>query len=84
MILDEIEKNIPYNDIYNEMAHHSNSLADLPMDEERLANIECLVQMLLKTEMEMGATDRKVVLDKIFADEPFRSFPEIYKKLLGE
>ena len=84
LILDEIEKSIPYNDIYNEMAQHGNSPADLPMDEDRLASIECLVQMLLKSEMEAGATDRKVVLEKIFSDEPFRSFPELYEKLLGE
>ena len=84
MILDVLESNIPYNDIYNNMASKGGSLADLPADPEHLANLECMAKLLLQTEMMAGAVDRKSILDKIFADEPFCSAMQIYEKLLEE
>lgn len=81
MVLDEIERNIPYQQIYIDKSQ--NRVCEDP-DADRIADVEDKGRMMIDLAMDMGAIDRMVVIENLFESEPFIKFPALKKKLLEE
>jgi hypothetical protein len=75
LVLDEIEKLLPYNDIYITMAEGCGPADRKPsvndVDEERLTEVEALALMLWNILESSGKTDPDDILETIFSSEPF-------------
>ncbi len=81
MILDEIESNIPYQQIYIDKSQ--NRVYEEP-DADRIADVEDKGRIMIDLAMDMGAIDRVTVIENLFKSEPFIKFPALKKKLLEE
>lgn len=80
MILEEIENNVPYQQIYIDK---SQNVINEEVTDERIADIEGKAEIMIKLAMNTGATDRNDVIDRLFSSEPFCNFPELKQKLKG-
>ena len=78
MILEEIESNVPYQQIYIDK---SQNIIDETVSDERVADIESKAEMMIRLAMSAGATDRNGVIDRLFCSEPFCNFSQLKDKL---
>jgi len=74
MILEEIERSIPYQQIYIDI---SQDIIDEPVDPERLKDIENKGLMWVNHVIEYGELSRKQAIDQLFVSEPFCKHPEL-------
>lgn len=81
MLLEEIENNVPYQQIYIDKSQNT---IDEEVDDERKADIESKARIMIKFATTAGATDINGVIDRLFLSEPFVNFPEIKEKLKKE
>lgn len=78
MILEEIENNVPYQQIYIDK---SQNIIDEAVDDERVADIESKAELMIQLAMSAGAVDRNSVIDRLFCSEPFCNFMQLKDKL---
>lgn len=78
MILEEIESNVPYQQIYIDK---SQNIIDEAVSDERIADIEAKAEMMIQLAMSAGAADRSSVIDRLFCSEPFCNFTQLKDKL---
>ena len=79
MVLDEIEGNLPCQQIYLDKA--SNSLDDT-VDDSRKDDVFSSAQMMLPLIMANNGGDRSAALDTLFSAEPWCNFTDMKAKLL--
>ena len=83
MILEEIEQNVPFQQIYVDKSQ--NAINEEPEDtDERLSEIEEKAELLIKQAVSFGVNDRKTVIEMLFSSEPFCTYPELKNRLLEE
>ena len=80
MVLEEIEDTLPYQQIYIDKAQ--NRIDDMVSD-ERFAELEAKAEMMISIAMNMGDTDRKSAIDRLFLSEPFSKYPDLKEKMMG-
>ncbi|MDE6501253.1 MAG: ATP-binding protein [Ruminococcus sp.] len=80
MVLEEIEKNVPYQQIYIDK---SQNVINEEVTDERIADVEGKAEIIIKMSMQTGATDINSVIDRLFNSEPFCNYPELKQKLKG-
>ena len=78
MVLEEIENNIPFHQIYIDK---SMNVIDEEITDERKADVESKAEVMIKFAVTAGATDISGMIDKLFLSEPFCNFPELKEKL---
>ena len=78
MILEEIENNVPYQQIYIDK---SQNVVDEDVTDERKADVEAKAETMIKFAINAGATDIYGMIDRLFLAEPFINFPELKIKL---
>lgn len=81
LILDEINQNIPYQQIYLDMCDH---IIDDTVDDERKLEIESKARILLDCSLKFSNKSKIDILEEIFKTEPFCNFEDIKIKLLEE
>ena len=81
MILEEIENNIPYQQIYIDK---SQDKIDEDDNDERYAEIKAKAEMLIRLALNSGLTDRKTAVEGLMKSEPFNKYPEMKNELLEE
>lgn len=81
MVLEEIEKNIPYQQIYIDKSR--NTIDESDPDDQRVAEAEEKARILIGMLCSTGI-DRKSAIEKLFFSEPFNNFPSLKQKLLEE
>ena len=81
MVLDEIESNLPCQQIYLDKA--SNVLDDT-VDDSRRDDVLSSAQAVLPLIMAANGGDREAALDKLFATEPWCNFRDLREKLVEE
>lgn len=74
MVLEEIEKSIPFQQIYIDI---SQNIVDETDDTERLKDIENKGIIWVKTVFEFGELSVKQAIDQLFKSEPFCKHPEL-------
>ncbi|MDE6785040.1 MAG: ATP-binding protein [Ruminococcus sp.] len=80
MVLEEIEKNVPYQQIYIDK---SQNVINDEVTDERIADVEGKAEIIIKMAMRTGTEDKNDVIDRLFNSEPFCNFPELKQKLKG-
>lgn len=78
MILEEIENNLPYQQIYIDKSHN---IIDEETTDERISDVEAKAEVMIKFAVSAGATDINGMIDRLFLSEPFSNFPELKDKL---
>ena len=78
MILEEIENNIPLQQIYIDK---SQNIIDEEVTDERRADVEAKAEVMIKFALNAGGLDVNGVIDRLFLSEPFSNFPELKDKL---
>ena len=78
MVLEEIESNIPYQQIYIDKSQ--NQVFDEKTD-ERLAEVEAKAIMLIDMAKKMGNSDIHNIIEVLFRSEPFIAYPALKEKL---
>ncbi len=81
MILEEIENNLPYQQIYIDKSQN-NILEDV--DEERLKDVESKARILIKMALKIGNRSKYEIIDQLFQSEPFNHYQMIASKLKEE
>lgn len=81
MVLEEIENNIPYQQIYIDKSQ--NRVLD-DVDEDRLAKIELKAEILINTAESLGQRNIAAFIEELFESEPFVDFKELKLKLLAK
>lgn len=82
MFLEEVEKNIPFHQIYLDKSQNVISEED---DEERITDIVNKAKMMISFTMELNTSlSREQAVDNIFKEEPFCKHPELKQKVLEE
>ena len=79
MVLEEIEDSVPYQQIYIDK---SQNRIDDTISDERIAEIEAKAKILIKLAMDMGNTNRPMIVENMFQSEPFNKYPSLKEKLL--
>lgn len=80
IVLAEIEKNVPFHQIYLDK---SNNVIDEVDDEERIAEILSTAKLYLEQSLAFNPDlTRENAIDSIFHEEPFCKHPELKKKLM--
>ena len=74
MVLEEIERSIPYQQIYIDI---SQDIIDETDDAERLKDIENKGIMWVNHVIEFGQLTKKQAIDQLFVSEPFCKHPEL-------
>jgi len=85
MILEEIEKAVPYQQIYIDKSQDridDPAGRDAGKDADRLADIESKALIFISLAEKMGNTDKAAVIEKLFTSEPFINYLELKEKLL--
>lgn len=83
MVLEEIEKNIPYQQIYIDKTQ--NKIDETVDEKERLAEIETKAKMLINIAKQINPDKTKSdIINGVFSSEPFNKFMDIKGKLLKE
>ncbi len=80
MVLTEIEKCLPYQQIYLDKSQ--NRMDEDTETEQRKSEILEEAEILISMAHLMGSTDRREVVEKLFASEPFSSYPELKNVLM--
>ncbi len=78
MVLEEIENNVPYQQIYIDK---SQNIIDEDVTDERKSDIEEKAELMIELAMKSGASDVSGVIDRLFLSEPFSNFPEAKKRM---
>ena len=78
MLLEEIENNVPYQQIYIDK---SQNVIDDDVSDERKADVEAKAEIMIKLGLNAGATDAWAMIERLFLSEPFSNFPELRQKL---
>lgn len=78
MILEEIENNVPYQQIYIDK---SQNVIDEEVTDERKADVEAKAEVMIKFALGAGTTDANAMIDRLFLSEPFSNFSELKNKL---
>lgn len=78
MILEEIENNIPFHQIYLDK---SNNIIDEEINDERKADILSKAECLIKIASDIGSENTDSLIDRLFMSEPFNNYPELKEKL---
>ena len=78
MLLEEIENNVPYQQIYIDK---SQNVIDDDVSDERKADVEAKAEIMIKLGLNAGATDAGAMIERLFLSEPFSNFPELRQKL---
>lgn len=81
MILEEIEKSVPYQQIYIDKSQNK---VDEYKEENEIADIETKAQILIKMTMGLDNCSRKNAIDRIFASEPFCNYQRLKEKMKEE
>lgn len=81
MILEEIEKNIPYQQIYIDKSQNA---VDENEDFERLSDIKNKAKMLVTISMNCGNNDIQSIIDKLFIEEPFCKYPDLKTEIMED
>ena len=81
IILDEIEQNIPYQQIYLDMCDH---VIDDVVDDERINEIENEARLLIHYSLKISSQSKEEIIEKLFNAEPFCKYPNIKKKIIEE
>jgi len=74
MVLEEIERSIPFQQIYIDI---SQNIVDETDDTERIKDIENKGVMWVKHVIELGDLNKKQAIDQLFKSEPFCKHPEL-------
>lgn len=80
MVLEEIENNIPFQQIYIDK---SMSVIDEEVTDERKADVELKAEVMIRFAVSAGATDIPCMIDRLFLSEPFCNFPDL-KEVIKE
>lgn len=80
-VLEEIERSIPFQQIYIDMAKHN---VDDTVDEERLAEVADKARILISLTQKVSGDTREQVIDRIMQSEPFSKYPDLRNKLMEE
>lgn len=80
MVFEEIETNIPYQQIY---IHQSQNKISDEVSDERKAEVEAKARMMLSLFLSIGNRDKNEVIEELFLSEPFVKFQDL-KNLLKE
>lgn len=80
-VLEEIERSIPFQQIYIDMAKHN---VDDTVDEERLAEVADKARILISLTQKVSRDTREQVIDRIMQSEPFSKYPDLRNKLMEE
>ncbi len=78
MLLEEIEKNVPYQQIYIDK---SQNVIDEEVTDERKSDIESKAEIMIKFAVNAGTSDINATIDRLFLSEPFSNFPELKEHL---
>ena len=78
MLLEEIENNVPYQQIYIDK---SQNVIDDDVSDERKADVEAKAEIMIKLGLNAGAIDAGAMIERLFLSEPFSNFPELRQKL---
>ena len=78
----EIEKNLPYHQIYLDEAENKVSNI-VELTSERENEIEDLAKFLINMALDKGSSKDNII-DKLFLSEPFSNYPNLKYKLLKE
>jgi hypothetical protein len=79
MVLEEIERSVPYQQIYIDI---SQNIVDETDDTERLKDIENKGLMWVKHVVAFGELTQKEAIDQLFKSEPFCKHPEMKQNFL--
>lgn len=80
-VLEEIERSIPFQQIYIDMAKHN---VDDTVDEERLAEVADKARILIGLTQKVSGDTREQIIDRIMQSEPFSKYPDLRNKLMEE
>ena len=81
MVLDEIEANIPYQQIYIDKSQNK---VDEQISEEQKAEIADKARILIAMAKDMGGDSFVNIIDRLWNSEPFNKVPELKKMMMGE
>ncbi len=81
MVLEEIEKSLPYQQIYIDKSQ-SKIIEDF--DEKQLAEIKSKAEILISMSVAAGNADVKTIIDTLFLSEPFCKCPALKASLQEE
>ena len=82
MVLEEIEKNVPYQQIYIDKS--TNSILQPDESESRFADVRDKAKMLIKMLIDIEGVSFTEAKDKVFLSEPFVNFLEIKDKIMED
>lgn len=80
MVLEEIENNIPYQQIYIDKSQNK---VDEENDDERLADVLSKAEILIKWSTEQGGLEKEQAIENLMKAEPFNQYPQIKEMLKG-
>lgn len=80
-VLEEIERSIPFQQIYIDMAKHN---VDDTVDDERLAEIADKARILISIKQKVSGDTREQAIDRVMQSEPFSKYPDLRNKLMEE
>ena len=80
-VLEEIERSIPFQQIYIDMARHN---VEDTVDEERLAEVADKARILISLTLKVSGDTREQVIDRIMQSEPFSKYPDLRNMLMEE
>ena len=81
MVLDEIEANIPYQQIYIDKSQNK---VDEQITDEQKAEIADKARILIAMAKDMGGDSFNRIIDRLWNSEPFNKVPELKKTMLEE
>lgn len=79
LVLDEIERNLPYQQIYLDMSDH---IIDDTVNDDKKADILNKARILIDSLSAFGR-DKNEIIEELFLSEPFSKYPEM-KRILQE
>ncbi len=77
MVLDEIEANIPYQQIYIDKSQNK---VDEQITDEQKAEIADKARILIAMAKDMGGDSFNRIIDRLWNSEPFNKVPELKKQ----
>ena len=81
MVIEEIENNIPYQQIYIDKAQ--NNVLD-EITDDRLEDVKSKAEMFVSIALRLGNSSRVTIIDELFKSEPFSKYPKLKEILLSE
>lgn len=80
MILEEIENNVPYQQIYIDK---SQNVIDENQDDGRIADLEEKAEAMISIMLKSGSISREEAVAKLLTVEPFCNYPDLRERLIG-